>query len=382
MKKIIFFSVVLISSFTYSQIINEVFKSSKMMEDRGLKIQLPRNYSPEGKETYPLVIVLDGDYLFEPVSGNVDYQSYWNDMPDCIVVGIQQAETRDLDFFYSEETNLPAHEGALFFEFVGMELIPYIQDKYRASDFRIAIGHDMGANILNYYLFKDYPVFDAYIELSPDFAPGIDQNLQERFSALQQDTFYYMATADGDIDKLRNSITKADKLFSIVSNPKFHYKFDSFEDSNHYTLVGQGIPRALNFIFKLYKPISSKEYTDKILTYTGSPLEYLLQKYKDIKDLYGFEKKVIENDLRAVAAAATKKDDVETIKELSRLARKEYPDSMISAYYQGLYFEMDGNMKKALQYYQSGLLLEPSQFINKDILLDKIYEIQDAEKRQ
>ena len=379
MKKIYFFLVVLVSSLTYSQVINESFDSAKMMEKRGLKIQLPRNYKPDGKEVYPLVVVLDGDYLFEPVSGNVDYQSYWNDMPDCIVVGIQQAETRDLDFYYSEETDFPAHEGALFFEFVGMELIPYLQDKYRASDFRIAVGHDMGANFLNYYLFKDYPVFDAYIMLSPDFAPTIEQKVAQRFSTLESETFYYLATAEDDIARLKANIESADKLFSSVSNQKLHYKFDNFEDSNHYSLVGQGIPKALNSIFFLYKPISAREYKEEILTYSGSPMEYLLKKYEAIKELYGFEKKVIENDLRAVAAAADKNDDIETLKELSKLARKEYPDSMISAYYQGLYFEEEGNMKKALQYYQSGLLLEPSQFINKDILLDKIYDIQGSE---
>jgi len=65
------------------------------------------------------------------------------------------------------------------------------------------------------------------------------------------------------------------------------------------------------------------------------------------------------------------------MKDLARLADKEYSESMISAYYNGLYYEMDGNIKKALQKYQSGLLLQESEFINKDMLLDKIYDLKE-----
>jgi predicted TPR repeat methyltransferase len=96
---------------------------------------------------------------------------------------------------------------------------------------------------------------------------------------------------------------------------------------------------------------------------------------------YGFEKKLIENDVRAIAAASNKKDDLESLEKLSRLVRKEFPNSMLSAYYSGMYQEKSGNLKRALQRYQSGLLMEPSQFIDKDVLLEKMYELQDELKR-
>ena len=141
--------------------------------------------------------------------------------------------------------------------------------------------------------------------------------------------------------------------------------------------MGLGIPKAINEIFGLYKPINKDEYRDKVLTFEEGPYAYLMKKYEDIEFFYGFEKKVVENDLRAILAASKKNNDIESMKDLSKLAKKEYSESMISAYYAGQYYEMDGNIKKALQSYQSGLLLEESQFITKDMLLDKIYEIQD-----
>jgi len=362
-----------------SQVIYEPFQSSKLGESRDIKIQLPRNYDPEEKVEYPLIIVLDGDYLFEPVIGNVDYQSYWGEMPKCVVVGVNQSATRSKDFYYDDEQFFPSQDGANFFEFLGMELVPYIEGKYNVSDFRIVMGHDMSANFLNYYLFKDQPMYRAFVSFSPDLAPEMKTRLQQRLSTLDVDTFYYLATADNDISRLNKSILEADELIKSIENPKVHYRFDNFNDADHYSMVGLGIPKALNQIFDLYKPINMKEYNEKVLTYEGSPYQYLEKKYKDIEFFYGFEKKVVENDFKAIAAASNKKDDIESLKELSKLAKKEYPGSMISAYYLGMYYEKDNNLKKALQYYNSGLLLEPSEFIDKEVLLDKIYAIQDQQ---
>lgn len=363
-----------------AQAIYETINSNKLGGERELKIQLPRNYDPEAKRTYPLIIVLDGDYLFEPVAGNIDYQAYWEDIPDCIVVGVKQAQSRENDFIYSEDTYFPTDAGADFYEFMGAELLPYIEENYNASSYRVIVGHDLSANFINYYLFKDKPMFRAYISLSPDLAPQMTERLQERLSSLEQETFYYMATADADVKVLRNSIVECDDKLKSIENKKLHYKFDNFEDANHYSLVGRGIPKALNEIFTLFKPINGKEYREKVLTFEGSPYDYLMKKYEDIEYFYGFKKQLIENDIRAISAASKKKDDLESLEQLAKLVKKEFPNSMLSAYYMGMFYEKEGNIKKALLRYKAGLVLEPSQYIDKEIMLEKMYEMQDAMK--
>ncbi|WP_040280544.1 alpha/beta hydrolase [Psychroserpens damuponensis] len=361
-----------------SQVIYETIESSKLGESREIKIQLPRNYDPEGDILYPLVVVLDGDYLFEPMIGNADYHSYWGDMPKSIVIGVNQAKTRNADLSYSDTTYFPSDEGgSQFFEFVGMELVPFINDNYLTSEFRIVVGHDQSANFLNYWLFKEDPLFRGYIAFSPDLSPEMVNRLNEKLSITTEDTFYYLATADNDVSVLREDIVACNTALSAIDNPKLHYRFDDFTDADHYSLVGLGIPKAINEIFGLYKPINRQEYKEKVLTYEEGPFAYLMKKYEDIEFFYGFEKKVVENDLRAILAAVKKKDDLESMKSLSKLAKNEYSESMISAYYSGLYYEMAGNDRKALVQYQSGLLLEASEFINKDMLLDKIYDLQE-----
>jgi hypothetical protein len=189
-----------------------------------------------------------------------------------------------------------------------------------------------------------------------------------------------MATADADIRFLRNSIIECDTKLKLVENEKLQYKFDDFKDANHYSLVGRGIPKALNEIFTLYKPINGKEYNEKIIPFEGSPFEYLTKKYEDIEYFYGFKKKLIENDIRAIASASNKKNDLESLENLAKLVKKEYPNSMLSAYYMGMFHEKEGNYKRALLRYKAGLLLEPSQYIDKEIMLDKMYDAQDALK--
>ncbi|WP_411893792.1 alpha/beta hydrolase [Winogradskyella sp. A2] len=372
----IIFSTCLINS----QAIYKTIDSKKLDAVRELKIQLPRNYDPENKRTYPLVIVLDGDYLFEPVAGNIDYQAYWEDIPDCIVVGVKQADFREDDFYYDEDNYLPIAEGANYYEFLASELIPFIEENYTASNFRIIAGHDLGANFINYYLFKDKPIFRAFIALSPDLAPKMADRIKERLARIERETFYYMATADADIRFLRQSIIECDAKLKVIENEKLQYKFDDFEDANHYSLVGRGIPKALNEIFALYKPINGKEYTEKIIPFEGSPFNYLMKKYEDIEYFYGFEKQLIENDIRAIASASNKKNDLESLENLAKLVKKEFPNSMLSAYYMGMFHEKEGNYKRALLRYKAGLLLEPSQYIDKEIMLDKMYEAQDALK--
>nr|WP_321227369.1 alpha/beta hydrolase-fold protein [uncultured Psychroserpens sp.] len=377
-KTILFICIGLFFQIATSQVTYETIESSKLGETREIKIQLPRNYDPEGDVLYPLIIVLDGDYLFEPMSGNSDYHSYWGDMPKSIVIGINQAKKRNADLSYSDTTYFPSDEGgSQFFEFIGMELIPYINENYLTSNFRIVVGHDQSANFLNYWLFKDKPLFRGYIAFSPDLSPEMVNRLQEKLSITTEDTFYYLATADNDVKGLRDAILACNTTLSSIDNSKLHYRFDDFTDADHYSLVGLGIPKAINEIFGLYKPINKQEYKEKVLTYEGGPYAYLMKKYEDIEFFYGFEKKVVENDLRAILAATKKKDDIESMKSLSKLAKKEYPESMISAYYSGIYQEMNGNDRRALVEYQSGLLLEESEFINKDMLLDKIYNLKD-----
>ncbi|WP_461587466.1 alpha/beta hydrolase [Winogradskyella sp.] len=363
------FACFMLVGFMNAQVKRDSIESYKLEEKRELKIQLPRNYDSKSERTYPVLVVLDGDYLFEPVAGNVDYQSYWENIPDCIIVGVSQSETREDDLLLREDNSN-------FYEFIDIELLPYIEENYKSSSFRMIAGHGLSATFINNYVLKDIPLFRAYIVLSPNLEVDMRTRLKERLSRLEDETFYYIATGDEDESDNRTSVLECNNGIKSIENTKLHYKFDDFKDADHLSLVGRGVSRALKEIFSLYQPIDTKEYKEKILTYEGSPFDYLIKKYQDIEYFYGFEKKVVENDLRAISAACKSKDDAEAMEKLALYVKKEFPGSMLGAYYMGMYHETYGSLKKALISYKSGLSLTPSQYIDKDLMLEKMYQIE------
>lgn len=369
--KLITFIAFLCFSVLSSQTIYEEFQSAKLGASRELKIQLPRNYEENTEKLYPIFIVFDGDYLFEPVAGNVDYYSYWEDMPEAIVVGINQVDSRDEDNHYSDQTYFPVESGAKFFEFIGMELIPYIEDKYRTANFRVAVGHGETANFINYFLFKKEPLFNAYMALSPDLAISMLDNLPTRLSELERKIFYYLATSTNDIKPLREDANVLNTRLSALENKNIFFGFNEFDGPTHYSLPAHAIPNALESMFFVFQPISKKEYTERILTLETSPVAYLNEKYEMINELFNIEKQVLVNDFKAIAAAIEKNKTYDEYEALGKLARKEYPDTLLGNYYLGRFYEETGEPKKAMRTYKSAYILEEIGGYTKDEMMER-----------
>lgn len=366
------------SGILQAQVVYEEFASERLGANRKLKIQLPRSYSSEEEKVYPIVLALDGNYLFEPVAGNVDYYSYWEDMPEAIVVGIMQGGDQRYDDCYYDDTEFfPAETGAAFFEFIGMELIPFLDDNYRTAKFVIAVGHDFTANYINYYLFKEPPLFQGYISLSPDLAPLMDERLAERLPSIEDKIFYYLATGTDDVKDLMEISVDLNERLKTIESPNLQYYFDNFEGATHYSLVGRAIPRALEQIFQVYRPISKKEYKEVLLKLPGSPYDYLIEKYATIKELFGLENDIRVKDFIAVATAAEKTQKWEALGEIAKLARSQYPDTVLGDYYLARYYEEMGEPKKAMRTYQGAYDKEEVDFITIDMMLDKADKIKE-----
>lgn len=369
MKKYIFLLLIFTSQL-FSQTKYEFIDSDRLGQ-RELKIQLPRNYNENLEQFYPLIVTLDGDYLFEVVSGNVDYMSYWDDMPDAIVVGINQESSKEDDLYISEEDYFPIRGGAKFYEFLGAELVPYLIEKYRVGIFKIVVGHGDSANFINFFAFKKDPLFQAYISISPSFSPFMEDNLFQLISSNKASIFYYLSTSEEDFKDNRKNILNLNTRLQDIKLETITYKFDDFKTDSHYSLVANSIPSALNHIFSIYKPISRNEYKNELLNIDYSPVKYLESKYRKIKDLFGIEKQILLNDFRAVNATIVKKKNMDYYKDLSKLAKDNYPGTLLSNLYIGRYYESTGNYKKAIKAYQEAFVYDEIDGITKEELLDR-----------
>lgn len=359
----------------FAQISYDEINSSKLNAVRKLKIKLPKNYDPSSEIKYPLIIVFDGDYLFEPIAGQVDFQTYFDDMPSSIIVGVVQGSERRYDGYCDEVTGLPKESGLRFHDFVAEELIPYLDNRYNTSKFRVAVGHDLMGNFINSYLFKEDPLFNAYVCISPDLSGTVRDYLGKRLEFFKDDIFYYMATSDKDLPYIREAVLTANSQIAQVKNQYLTYYFDDFDNDNHYTLVNSAIARSFDKIFELYKPLREKELEEKVLPYEGTLDQYLVDRYERIEDLFGIKKTITEEEFEKVVKVAEQRNDLESLEKIGKLAKKLKPESLLGTYYLAQHSEKIGKNKKAKKLYESALTLNDVSHIDRDFIFSKIDEL-------
>lgn len=368
----------LFSATVFSQKTTETFVSTKLGESREITIGLPASYENNPNKQYPILVLLDGDYLFDPFFGALNYGAYWDDLPETIIVGISQNinDERMEDSHYDDLNNVPSKKGARFFEFIGSELLPYIEKKYRVAPFRIIAGHDTTAGYLNFYLYKENPIFNAYISLSPELAPEMEVRIPENLAKLKKPVFYYQSSGEGDLKDVKEGIKTLDANIKQLANPMLNYKYDEFKGASHYSLVLYSIPNALYQFFDCYKPISMAEYTEKIALLPSGYTKYLTDKYDGIEKNLGFKVPIRTTDFKAIEAAILKNKAYQELDDLSQIAKKNYPKSMLADYEMGLMFEKLGDSKKAAKAYQKAAQLDEIGDLTKDMMLEKYEEMQ------
>jgi predicted alpha/beta superfamily hydrolase len=379
MKKLFFLVIFLCSNAIFSQNLKltDTIFSNKLNEEREIKIGLPPSYDKHKGQKYPVLILLDGDFLFDPFQGALSYGYYWDDLPEVIIVGITQNKNneRETDCTVDEATGLPSEKGEQFFEFIGMELLPYIEKKYRTAPFKMISGLDTTAAFANFYLYKDNPVFDAYICMSPELAMGMEEQIPERLSVIQKPIFYYHSSADGDVKKMRNRIIALDEVAKKVNKETLNYRFDDFRGASHYSLVLNSIPSALYQIFQVYQPISTVEFNEKIATLTSGYVDYLNKKYDVIDKSFALKLPIRINDFKAIEAAILKNKAYDEFDKLAQLARKNYPKAMLADYELAQMYEKKGENAKAVKSYMAAFQREEIGDLTKDMMMERADEL-------
>ena len=322
-------------------------------------------------------MVLDAELLYQPFEANIAYGNYLDDMPEVIIVGINQNKKNERysDSEFDPASGLPVKNGAMFFEFIGTELLPYLEKKYRVAPFKIIAGLDATAGLLNAFLLKEVPLFNSYISLSPELAAGMEGRIPQRLAALKTPVFYYQATADGDLKKFQDQITYLDSKIAAIKNPELRYKFDNFKGQSHYSLVLSAIPSALYHIFSIYQPISPIEYQEKIAKMPNDFTTYLIDKYDIIEKYLGIKMKIRLNDFQAIEAAALQFNAPEEFERLAQLSGQQYEKTMLPDYHMGMYYEKRNEYKKAVKFYQNSFMKEPIGDLTKDLMMNKAEDL-------
>lgn len=371
MKKLFLFVAFLVLQNAFGQIISEEFNSSRLNGKRQIAIYLPENYSE--KEAYSLFVVLDAASLMESVISTVRYYELIQNMPKSVVVGVFNT---DEDVTIPEEVGRPMNESARFFEFIGAELVPYIRGKYAINDLKGIVAANEAGYMANHYLLSDRPLFNAVITLNPKIQPALGEHLAKQFVRARGYTFYYMATTNLESESTYKNINNLNAQLKETYNEYVNYKFDNFEGASAEATDLMGIAKAFDLLFDVYKPISTREFKEKIEPLNEQIFEYLEAKYNRIQKELGVKKKPTLNDIFAIYDATHKKEDWNSLIRLADFVKANgYVETAMPNFFLGEYYEKTEDYKRAIRAYQRAYAEPNIDFIKADLIDSRITEL-------
>ena len=355
----------------YVSRVNDTIISKYLNEKRAIEIQLPRSYETEVDKNYPLMIVLDGDYMFNIVSGSVDYLSYWGDIPENLVVGINQKDTRFQDSSVFDNINYtPISSTASFYDFIVNELIPYFSKNYRVSNFKVIVGQERTANFANFFLLKNDPQIRGVISISPKISENMNRYLNENLSKSNSKIVYTLSSSKRDFESIFKNVSELTASLDSIENKNLRFESLIFDKENHYVLPSVSVPKSIRSTYSMYSDIDKIEYDSIISKLETSPIDYLKNKYQLIKEFYDLDKTISMNDFMAIEEFIEENEFFNLYDELSELAKQEYPGTILPSYYKGRFIEETGDPKKAMYIYRSAYNMKEVKGLTKEYLLE------------
>ena len=355
----------------YVSRVNDTILSKYLNEKRAIEIQLPRSYKIEVDKNYPLMIVLDGDYMFNIVSGSVDYLSYWGDIPENLVVGINQKDTRFQDSsVFDNITYTPISSTASFYDFIVNELIPYFSKNYRVSNFKVIVGQERTANFANFFLLKNDPQIRGVISISPKISENMNRYLNENLSKTNSKIVYTLSSSKRDFESIFKNVSELTASLDSIENKNLRFESLIFDKENHYILPSVSVPKSIRSTYSMYSDIDKIEYDSIISKLETSPIDYLKNKYQLIKEFYDLDKTISMNDFMAIEEFIEENEFFNLYDELSELAKQEYPGTILPSYYKGRFIEETGDPRKAMYIYRSAYNMKEVKGLTKEYLLE------------
>jgi hypothetical protein len=160
-------------------------------------------------------------------------------------------------------------------------------------------GHDTTA-FINFYLYKENPLFNAYISKSR--AGSRKCQVANSLAATQSNYFITNHLLMVILNKYESQLSNYNNIKSIT-NPLLDYKFSSFL-MRHITQVLYSIPDAC-IKYLLLTNQFLPQFTDKIVVLKEGYVDYLKNKYQIISDKLNLQTSIRIN-FKAIEAAILK----------------------------------------------------------------------------
>ncbi len=383
----------------------EKIYSKILDEEREVYIHVPSGFygMNETNMSYPVLIVMDGENLFLPTVGIMNQLSSpfsANDQcPPMIVVGIPNTNRdRDLSptkaIIGKDSSTLENTGGASkMAEFIGKELLPYIDQNYNTTTNRTLVGHSLGGlfaihTLLNYpHLFSNYLSIDPGMSWDKGrYRAQVLANLEQEqfdgqtlFIAIANTKMPWMTREDLEKDttevlRITRSLFKFQKEVQPIELQGLHLEFQFYEQDNHFTVSMPAIIDGLKYFYRHYHFPKMLAYYAPDSNFTSREIvQDIEDHYRNISTELGYKALPMENYIQAWAFSFAHFGKPETATALFDLNIRNYPESAMVYASKGNFLLSQKDTLAAISNFEKSLELGEDDFIRErlDLLLQQ-----------
>ncbi|MCP4223546.1 MAG: alpha/beta hydrolase [Actinomycetia bacterium] len=234
-------------------------------------VELPNRYHRSDK-AYPLVVVLDGQWVFGVVRDAFRVLALGRELPEAVVVGITHSRTdlRDLvqdraaDFTPTKATaptetgvQIPAAEvgnAALFRRAMLEEILPVATSELRLNGDRTLVGHSFSALFALDTLLTDPDLFDRWVLASPSvwWDDQVMFRREANHASVTEDisarVFISAGSDEGGLEGFGGHRDLYDRLLER-NYPSLNLSWALFPGETHSSVIGGAVSRGLRQVF-------------------------------------------------------------------------------------------------------------------------------------
>ena len=293
--------------------------SSALNEERTMSVYLPGTYD-NGSNDFPVLYLLDGKAHFTHAIAATNFLSTRGLIPPMIVVSIHNID-RNRDFSPVQTKNFPNTGGAEnFLNFVSDELIPYINENYRSSNFTVLMGHSFGGEFAAYTLLSKPEIFDGYIAISPYLQYADNYIVKESKNLLKPkyDNMKYFYMTVGNEPDYYPVLSEFATNLREISSDAMAFKYSMMDMEEHNSIPYISLFNGLRFIFSGWK--LPQDLYEK-------GLSVIDDHYKSLSSKYDFEIKTPENVINLLGYRYLQKKEYDKAIEVFTENVRRYPNS-------------------------------------------------------
>lgn len=266
-------TIFVLTSFSHTsttfQTITKDYSSKQTGDKYKIVVTLPKDYNSSPSKNFPVVYYADATLISGQKTKKIAQQLMESKkIKSCILVGIGhygdyrmkrrrdyiQAHKKSKGDWYSDDKNYG--QSQKFYSFLSKELLPYIEENYRAlPSNRTFSGHSLSGLFCAYSMIQSDKIFKNYIALSP----SIWTNYQNLFSF---ERLYYAKSKQlkGNLFITAGGLEVANLVLYNVNQYTIHIKNRNYTNLNmkkkiytgktHMSALDQGIKDGLLMMLK------------------------------------------------------------------------------------------------------------------------------------